>query len=1352
MDRSGSSVFGSDRGELRLSVFDGSFKTREGSGIGPTSPSHSTKKYLLQLAVPLVLVAEAPCKLNKFFIKTKNNLDSHTRRPASSTLNFRSESFYIIFKKSMRSSRTLRSTKLFTFFSLAILAVSSVAMAQKAPQTFGNADSIPVTVPDSFPPSMQSSVQIMVEMADVPAAVPYAAAYKDAVAQADAARTYALLHPNLKTSRALLSQKQTVQISSSAANQIKSAVQKIDQAQRSILPALTGGDIGGQVIYRAQRAYNGIALMVSPDKISAIAAMPGVKAIHPLHPKFLTASFSDIDFLNTRPAWTTGPFGTHGENIKVADIDTGLDYIHRNFGGSGAGADYTATTDTSAVPNANYPTPKIPGGTDLVGDNYNAGGTGAQLIPVPDNNPLDSNGHGTATASLIAGYGLTNGGFTYAGSYDAVNPDVTTLKIAPGFAPNAKIYPVRVFGTAGSTNVVVEAIEWAMDPNGDGNFSDRMDVINMSLGANEGFADDPDDVAASNAAGIGILVCSAAGNAGDSYYIHSSPAAASGTLSCAATFNNQAGFVYDSNVTGNSPAAISGVKFFSIYGSPSPHVGGGGLTGDVVYAVPNDGTPDQGNGPYTPYGNAASISGKICLVDRGTSGFVTKCGKAQASGAIAVIVNNFNNPTADPIVMGLTGPTPTVSIPCVMISRTDRDTINTAAGGFNATTGVPTNTVNVTMNSDNGVVTHGGAATDTMPTYSSRGPRLPDSAIKPDISSPAEVTGVAVSAAEKTVDSFSGIGVQNFNGTSSATPHVAGMMALLRQLHPTWSVQELNGLACSTANHNLFTTTAMTTQFGVGRVGAGRNDVGEAARSTVTTYNGTDPNQIGVSFGVVETPVDGSSTLTKNILVVNKGATNITYNTSIQNNPALTGGVFTLSTANFTVNAGTTFTVTVTFTGTGSTLKHAREGSVSATQTNPRQWLTEAGGYAVFTPTDASPTLRTALYAAPKPTSSMHSTITGVVPTAPNTGSFTINLSGASVNTGASLGNGFDVLSLVKAFELQYVSPFAGSPSAPTDRNVIKYVGVTSDYVTRAPTTAARIVFGVEAFGDAAHQRYSSSDKEIFIDTGDGAGGPPDGNADFAMYLSNNGTGQENVFLPVLVKIHANTAATTGLFTNGLNASVADTNAYNNSCVTFPVSASQMVDTGYPALATVGHTQFLYQVVTFDRNGDEVDETPVLTYDLANPGLEVENSAVVAQTVFSSTNDHVENFMYKDIPTNFIPVNYNGTNFQTNGSLGVLLFHMHNGDGNRSDVVAFRKPTIASFSPTSGKVGAQITITGTNFGAGTSVKFFNNKTATINVLTSNTLIATVPVGAVSGPIRVLNAAGSSSRAGFTVLP
>src|SRR5205823_2012535 len=290
---------------------------------------------------------------------------------------------------------------------------------------------------------------------------------------------------------------------------------------------------------------------VSPDKIAAIQALPGVKAVHPMHPKFQTAAFSDIDFTGGRSFWTKPPFGVHGENIKVADIDTGLDYIHTNFGGPGS-VGYANVPSHTTAPNAYFPTQKVPGGYDFAGDNYNANFNDPGHAAAPDPDPFDCNGHGTATASLIGGYGVTNAGFTYAGSYDASNPDMSTLSISPGFAPSAKLYPLRVFGCSGSTNLVVQAIEWAMDPNGDGNFSDHMDVINMSLGANQGYADDSDDVAAANASSIGILVCSAAGNAGDSYYIHSSPAAASGSLSCAATFNDQAGFIFDANVTSNT--------------------------------------------------------------------------------------------------------------------------------------------------------------------------------------------------------------------------------------------------------------------------------------------------------------------------------------------------------------------------------------------------------------------------------------------------------------------------------------------------------------------------------------------------------------------------------------------------------------------------------------------------------------------------------------------------------------------------------------------------------------------------------------------------------------------------------
>jgi hypothetical protein len=1202
--------------------------------------------------------------------------------------------------------------------------------------------------PAALPPNLQNKVDVMVELKDAPASVTWAAAYQQAQAQLDAQRNYALQHPALRTSVALLKKTpQQAQLSTSAMTQIKSVAKSISQKQQSLLPSLTGGNIGGRVIYRVQMAYNGIAMVVDPSKISAIQAMPGVKAVHPLHPKYLVNTFSDIDFLNTRPAWTTGPFGTHGENIKVADIDTGLDYIHRNFGGSGAAADYASTSDTSAVPNANYPSPKVPGGIDLVGDAYNGSN-----VPVPDNNPFDCNGHGTGTASLIAGYGETNAGFTYSGTYDASNPSIASLKIPPGFAPNAKLYPVRVFGCSGgsSTEVVAEGIDWAMTQ-GTGNPANRVDVINMSLGADESPADDPDAVAASNAASIGIIVCSAAGNAGDSFYIHSSPAAASGTLSVAASFNDQNGFIYNADVTGNS-TNLTGKDFLAVYSDASPQTS---FTGNVVYARPANAS--------TPLTNAAQVSGNIVLIDRGSVTFAVKAANAQAAGAKAIIM--ANNVGTDPFVQG--GTSAFTNGPNVMISLADGNTIKTAAA-FDATTGVPVNPTNVTITPNGGKFVFrstnpagtaaGPGSPDTMTSYSSRGPRLFDSATKPDITAPAEVTAVAVSAAERTpINSTSGNAVENFNGTSSATPHVAGVMSLLRQLHPTWSVQELVALACNTATHDLATTVGGGTLYGVGRVGAGRVDVGKAAAANVVAYNSTDPNLQGVSFGAVEVPVEGTTILTKTIKVTNKGATNVTYNTSFVNNPNVSGlgTVLTVNPANFTVNAGNSSTVTVTLTATGNAITHQRDPSVSSTQGGlAREWLTEAGGYAVLAPTDASPTLRVEVYANPKPSSSMHATTNNFVPTSANTGSFTLNLSGSGVvNNGSTASR--NVKSLVKAFELQYESPDAGQPNAPTDRNVIKYVGVTTDYIMGSDD---EIMFGVERFGSAATPDFASANVEIFIDTNPADIGVTF-NPDYGIFLGNigndsgiNSAGFENVFFSILVDENTN-VLTAQDFTNGVNGGSSgangfiDTNIYNNTGIVIPVFASSM---GIPSVS--GSTQFQYQVVTFDLNGNVADQSNVLFYDIANPGLEVENSANVSGVTKIGAFTPNEGFWYQDISTNQIPVNWNGANFQNNGSIGVWLFHTHNADGNRSDVVRFLPPTITGFSPNHGAVGDFITITGTNFNAGTTVTFLggNVNATSVNPISSTTLSVQVPPGATSGPIRVSNAAGSSVKPGFMV--
>src|SRR4029453_1178611 len=142
-----------------------------------------------------------------------------------------------------------------------------------------------------------------------------------------------------------------------------------------------------------------------------------------------------------------------------------------------------------------------------------------------------------------------------------------------------------------------------------------------------------------------------------------------------------------------------------------------------------------------------------------------------------------------------------------------------------------------------------------------------------------------------------------------------------------------------------------------------------------------------------------------------------------------------------------------------------------------------------------------------KPVSPMHP---AALPPGGGPGQFNLALTGAPVNTGAALP--IDIVSLVKPFELQYASPLIGTPTPPTSPNIIKYVGVTSDYVERGASTANTVLtFLLEGFGNSPMPAYQSSDKEIYFSLDGGATFP------FAVYLSSqaNGTASSNVYVPV---------------------------------------------------------------------------------------------------------------------------------------------------------------------------------------------------------------------------------------------
>ena len=205
-----------------------------------------------------------------------------------------------------------------------------------------------------------------------------------------------------------------------------------------------------------------------------------------------------------------------GEGVRVGIIDTGIDYTHADFGGPGTVAAWDAAHADSAGPFT--PTAKVVGGFDFVGDDYNADPAAADYQPVahPDPNPLDCNGHGTHVSGTAAGYGVNADGSTFTGDYAGLTgDDLYDMKIGPGMAPKASLYALKVFGCTGSTDLVIPALDWALDPDGNGDFSDHLDIVNLSLGSDYVPVDDPDNKFIDELSKNGVLPVISAGNNGD---------------------------------------------------------------------------------------------------------------------------------------------------------------------------------------------------------------------------------------------------------------------------------------------------------------------------------------------------------------------------------------------------------------------------------------------------------------------------------------------------------------------------------------------------------------------------------------------------------------------------------------------------------------------------------------------------------------------------------------------------------------------------------------------------------------------------------------------------------------------
>jgi len=231
--------------------------------------------------------------------------------------------------------------------------------------------------------------------------------------------------------------------------------------------------------------FNGLSVQVVPGQLGALARIPGVIAVYPVVPIPVPKPEATIDPGMTSALAMTGAdyaqdvLGLSGRGIKVGIVDTGIDYDHPDLGGNGV------MSASPGGPSPNFPSKRVITGYDFVGDNYNADGTGDQLVPHPDPWPDDCAGHGSHVAGSVGANG--------------------NIK---GVAPNVKFGAYRVFGCSGSSgdDVIMAALERAFD--------DDMDIVNMSLGADYTWAQNPLGKASDRLVKHGIVVVAAMGNAG----------------------------------------------------------------------------------------------------------------------------------------------------------------------------------------------------------------------------------------------------------------------------------------------------------------------------------------------------------------------------------------------------------------------------------------------------------------------------------------------------------------------------------------------------------------------------------------------------------------------------------------------------------------------------------------------------------------------------------------------------------------------------------------------------------------------------------------------------------------------
>jgi minor extracellular serine protease Vpr len=659
----------------------------------------------------------------------------------------------------------------------------------------------------------------------------------------------------------------------------REAKEKVTAQQQTFVKNMAAKGLTAKVGFKYQYAFNGMSLKVKASQVADLMALKGVQLVEPdeeVHAlgnvaasdTFTPAMNTSAPHLGVPQLWAEG---IEGQNVKVAVLDTGIDYYHPEFEGVYKGG-YNFIDQSS---------PTLYTRDRAFDDPY-------ETTPVdrPAGRPeVNSNGnefwtsHGTHVAGTIAAQGKNPYGIK-------------------GLAPKIELYAYRVLGAYGSgaTSGIIAGIDKAAQEN--------MDIMNLSLGGGSTSSTASDAIAINNAALAGTIAVIATGNSGPNRGTIGNPSTAA--FSIAVGNSTVPADVHSSDIQvtldGTAPTNYPNVELMGTKFGTNP---ADTLTGEYdLIAVPNLGKPEDYAG--------LDVNGKIALVARGEIAFVDKIAAAKAAGAVGVIIHNSSggSGTPGPALVHLSDSF--AFIPTYNMSYTDGAALRTS---------LETKTAKVSFANFTKRVQPG----DDINSSSSRGPSTPNFDIKPDVSAPG--TNIMSSIAmykkdfpEVTYDEA----YDRYTGTSMATPHVAGVVALLKSAHPEWSPFDLKVAVTNTAKQLDKTKYDVFSQ-GAGLVQPYLAHTAEALAYSLdkVVFSGAEYDNVKGTITYGNVPTGAANTITKDVKVKNLSGNPSDYNVNVEVTKAGTGAFETASVTvdqtNFTLNDEQILKVTLSYpAGVGS--------------------------------------------------------------------------------------------------------------------------------------------------------------------------------------------------------------------------------------------------------------------------------------------------------------------------------------------------------------------------------------------------------------------------------------------------